>query len=276
MPQIQQINPLVNKEVISAAQLQKDLNQLFTTVNRLDKDNLYAPGGVFDFGGIFLDGVSEIQTDLGDPGDENKAVNKSYLEGQIDNVFPSGDGDWHKHSNKSVLDAITDAGSGSIITIGERSRLPSQDQKDALDNANSPNAANPIATMADVPGAVTPYQDSADLIGASTFSVPTGTKVVCGDFSIVTPTQSAVARCVIDMTTGLVRVMTDATQVGQVVDGSATMVAGSGTYVFPLGFSTTVGIVYFGFQMAAGGTSITWYGVSHGTSNATGMFTFHG
>lgn len=153
MGQIQQINPLQNKETIDAGSLQADLNQLFTTINRLDKDNLYAPGGVFDFGSLFLDGLKKIQINLGDSGSENRAVSKEYLEEQLDLNFDPDDGEWHKHDNKAILDDISSAGSGEIITAGERSRIASEDQKDAMDNANSPSSSNAFATMADVSGA---------------------------------------------------------------------------------------------------------------------------
>ena len=59
----------------------------------------------------------------------------------------------HTHANKAVIDAISAAGSGSIITAGERALLPTSNQKDAMDNASAPTAGNPFATIADVPGA---------------------------------------------------------------------------------------------------------------------------
>ena len=59
----------------------------------------------------------------------------------------------HSHANKAVIDAITAAGSGSVITAGERALLPTSNQKDAMDNASAPTAGNPFATIADVPGA---------------------------------------------------------------------------------------------------------------------------
>ena len=58
--------------------------------------------------------------------------------------------DTHAHSNKSVLDAILNAGSGQIITINERSRIPTTDQKAALTGTSgTPSIANPYVTNND-------------------------------------------------------------------------------------------------------------------------------
>lgn len=102
---------------------------------------------------------------LSDPVDLQDAVTLNY----ITNVITA----LHTHSNKAILDAILDAGSGSIITAAERAKLaaildtgdgniPSaaerarfltQDQSDAMNAANSPSTSNPIATIFDIPGA---------------------------------------------------------------------------------------------------------------------------
>jgi len=56
----------------------------------------------------------------------------------------------HVHANDAVLDAITSAGSGAIITVAERAQLPTQDQKDALiGTSGTPNAANRYVTNFD-------------------------------------------------------------------------------------------------------------------------------
>lgn len=56
----------------------------------------------------------------------------------------------HSHSNKSVLDAILNAGSGNIITVAERAALPTTKQKEALSGTSgTPSASNPYVTNAD-------------------------------------------------------------------------------------------------------------------------------
>ena len=56
----------------------------------------------------------------------------------------------HTHSNYSTLQNIVSAGSGQIITNIERQRLPTQDEKDALQGTSgSPGAGNPYVTSND-------------------------------------------------------------------------------------------------------------------------------
>ena len=56
----------------------------------------------------------------------------------------------HTHANKAILDLITLAGSGIIITAAERLNLPTADQKDALlGTAGIPSAANLYVTNQD-------------------------------------------------------------------------------------------------------------------------------
>jgi len=56
----------------------------------------------------------------------------------------------HSHANKAVLDNILSAGSGEIITTGERNRLPSVDQKSALIGSSGvPSDTNPYVTHLD-------------------------------------------------------------------------------------------------------------------------------
>jgi len=55
----------------------------------------------------------------------------------------------HTHSNKLVLDAILSLGSGIVISSAERSRLPSIEEKEALDYATSPSATNRFVTSLD-------------------------------------------------------------------------------------------------------------------------------
>lgn len=56
----------------------------------------------------------------------------------------------HTHQNKSILDQITSAGSGQIITASERGRIPSQNEKLALiGSSGTPSASNPYVTSLD-------------------------------------------------------------------------------------------------------------------------------
>jgi hypothetical protein len=56
----------------------------------------------------------------------------------------------HIHANKAILDNILSAGSGQIITVAERSRLPTPDQKAALaGTSGTPSASNPYVTNND-------------------------------------------------------------------------------------------------------------------------------
>jgi len=56
----------------------------------------------------------------------------------------------HFHSNEAVLDAITDVGSGQIITTSERSRIPSQDEFNALAGTSGiPSNSNRYVTNQD-------------------------------------------------------------------------------------------------------------------------------
>jgi len=148
MARIKQQYPIVGG-IIKAEELQFDINQLFTTINTLDKDNLQRPGGEFDWGTTKLINVVDPTGTIDDSNDLQVAVTKNYLKSVLNTKFDSS-GNWHKHDNKSVLDSINSAGSGDIITSDERNRLPSSDEKDAMSNANSPSSSNPFATMNDV------------------------------------------------------------------------------------------------------------------------------
>ena len=56
----------------------------------------------------------------------------------------------HAHINKPVLDLITDAGSGQIVTTNERARIPTTDQKAALaGTSGAPSSVNPYVTNND-------------------------------------------------------------------------------------------------------------------------------
>lgn len=52
----------------------------------------------------------------------------------------------HTHSNLAILDAIISKGSGLIISEQERNRLPSQDEKNALESATLPSPLPPSST----------------------------------------------------------------------------------------------------------------------------------
>lgn len=61
--------------------------------------------------------------------------------------FLTGD---HTHSNKAELDLITSAGSGIIISTAERNRLPTADEKDALQGTQGvPSGVNRYVTNSD-------------------------------------------------------------------------------------------------------------------------------
>lgn len=56
----------------------------------------------------------------------------------------------HTHPNKPLLDQITSAGSGAIITTGERERLPTSNEKKAMiGSSGMPSATNPFVTSQD-------------------------------------------------------------------------------------------------------------------------------
>jgi len=56
----------------------------------------------------------------------------------------------HTHANKAILDQITSAGSGAIITTSERNRVPNANEKKALiGSSGTPSATNPYVTSQD-------------------------------------------------------------------------------------------------------------------------------
>lgn len=158
---------LLLKELIVAAELQFDLNQLFTVINSIDKDNLVRPGSVFDWGNTKLNNVNDPLGEIGDSTDLQVAVTKNWLKAKLfaaGKFFDPANGNWHLHTNKATIDLITSAGDGAIPSAAERARFLTQNEKDALTAASSPTGSNPVATIADI-SAVNPtcfhYSESA-------------------------------------------------------------------------------------------------------------------
>jgi len=144
---------LLLKELIVAAEIQFDLNQLFTVINAIDKDNLSRPGSVFDWGNTKLNNVNDPLGEIGDSTDLQVAVTKNWLKDKLfaaGKLFDPATGNWHLHTNKAILDAITDAGDGAIPSAAERARFLTQQERDALTNANAPTGSNPLVTMLDI------------------------------------------------------------------------------------------------------------------------------
>jgi hypothetical protein len=78
--------------------------------------------------------------------------NKSLLDNISDEgsgaiITSSERGNLHTHSNKSVLDAITNGGSGKIITASERSNLHTHSNKSTLDSISSAGSGQVITTQ---------------------------------------------------------------------------------------------------------------------------------
>lgn len=154
MAQIQQVNPLpTGQALIDSVKLQFDLNQLFATINALDANNLNRSGSEFDWLTTKLSGLVDPSGIITDSTDLQVAATKGYIKAQL---FAAGGqldpatGNWHMHSNKAILDVITDGGSGIVISAAERANLPTSDQKAAMDGAASPDATNVFATMNDI------------------------------------------------------------------------------------------------------------------------------
>jgi hypothetical protein len=144
---------LLLKELIVAAELQFDLNQLFTVINSIDKDNLARPGSVFDWGNTKLNNVNDPLGEIGDSTDLQVAVTKNWLKDKLfaaGKFFDPANGNWHLHTNKATIDLITSAGDGAIPSAAERARFLSQAERDAMTAANAPSGSNAIATMADI------------------------------------------------------------------------------------------------------------------------------
>jgi len=99
----------------------------------------------------------------------------------------------HTHANQAVLDLITSAGSGVILTTNERGRIPSADEKDALAGTfGFPNFFNRYATHTDprMNTLKNPYVTVGPLGSGATFE---GTDIVLFATAIAAVTTGGMA-----------------------------------------------------------------------------------
>ena len=110
---ITQAYNLLLKELIVSSELQFDLNQLFTVINALDKDNLKRPGSVFDWGNTKLNNVNDPLGEMSDTTDLQVAVTKNYLKAKF---FGTGGRPWYPEMKSLGLSGLlgSEAPSGSV------------------------------------------------------------------------------------------------------------------------------------------------------------------
>jgi hypothetical protein len=105
MSRIKQLHPITGGE-INALNLQEDINQIITTLNTLDYNNMKTPGNEFDWGSNKLKNLLDPSGAINDSTDLQVAVTKKYLQEKIYEDFLSGGGTFHAHDNKTLLDSI--------------------------------------------------------------------------------------------------------------------------------------------------------------------------
>jgi hypothetical protein len=155
MPRATQVNPPIADDWAVAEKMQVDLATLFDIINRLDVENFSTPGNEFNWNGVQL-------KNLVDAADTQDAVTLAQLNAAI---ATSGHGtgtvtqhgDVHYEGNDRFN--FDNSQGGTLV----KSYTVNPDQKAALDAANAPTGANPLATMADI----VPVSETSKIVAIS-------------------------------------------------------------------------------------------------------------
>jgi len=201
MSRIKQQYPLTDGQ-IKATEIQFDLNQLFTTINTLTYENLKTPGSEFDFGTNKLMNLIDPAGTVDDILELQSGVTKNFLKNFFTTKFPSASGDWHKHANMAVLDAMLQIWVDAMTAANDpQTSKPfmtkgggdlGQNDIDAITGAATHSGSNVFATMDDIsgPAAALAMKSISTFTGtdAAVITVPADAKYVIAAAEWIYPT----------------------------------------------------------------------------------------